>query len=444
MQLCKIATKTLIPNEACRFQEICLRDLSLCRSNSWKDGVCVHSPIIKLGLQYDMYLSNNLLNLSCSAFREFEYGVQIHASMVKLGLELNPYVNTTLIDLYTSCDYSVEAYKLLSSMEDGDAVSWTTMISSLPESEKWSEAIRLYIQMIEASVYPNEFTFVKFLGASYFIGFNYGKLLHEYTFIFGNEMNVILKKALNMYSKFRQMEEAIKVAKLTREHDVFLWSTIISGFAKSLRVREAVNAFLDMETCGILPNNFTFASLLNACSSVLSLHLGEQFHSGVVMAGLEGDVYVGNPLVDMYSKCSSIKTNAMKAFREISSMSSLTSLIAGFAEQDVVSWNAMISGLVSNGHIFYALSAFDDMKLAGVEPDSVTFSSLLFAFSHGGLFDLSLEYFHAMEKTYNITPNLDNYVCLVDLLGRAGRLEEAIGVIETMPFRANSIITKLY
>lgn len=103
----------------------------------------------------------------------------------------------------------------------------------------------------------------------------------------------------------------------------------------------------------------------------------------------------------------------------------------------------MISGLASNGHIFYALSAFDDTKLAGVELDSVTFSSLLFPFSHGGLFDLGLEYFQAMEKTYNTTPNLDNYVSLVDLLGRAGRLQEAMGVIETMPFRADSIIYKI-
>ncbi|XP_028785466.1 pentatricopeptide repeat-containing protein At5g52850, chloroplastic [Neltuma alba] len=697
MQLCKIAPKTLIPNEACRFQEICLRVLSLCKSNSRKDGVCVHSPIIKLGLHYDMYLSNNLLNLygkcfgveharhffdempqrdvvswtsilsayvksghhyealeifgtmlnsgqfpneftlssalrSCSALGEFEYGAQIHASMVKLGLELNPYVKTTLINLYTRCDYSVEAYKLLSSIEDGDAISWTTMISSLAESQKWSEALQLYIQMIEASVYPNEFTFVKLLGASCFIGLNYGKLLHAHTFIFGIKMNVILKTALvNMYSKFRQIEDAIKAAKLTPEHDVFLWTTIVSGFAKSLRVREAVNAFVDMETCGILPNNFTFASLLNACSSVLSLHLGEQFHSQIIMAGLEDDVYVGNALVDMYSKCSPITKNAMKAFREISSPNviSWTSLIAGIAEhgyeedafhlymemraageipnsitlscilracsniksigqtmkfhahiiktnadndiivgnalvntysgqgmiaeawsvigsmncrdpvtytslvarinqrQDhalalnfithmchdnikidefslasflsaaaslgsmetgkqlhcysvksglesyisvsnslvhlyskcgnihdayrafikinepaVVSWNAIISGLASNGHISNALSAFDDMKLAGVEPDSVTFSSLLFACSHGGLFDLGLAYFQAMEKTYHITPNLDNYVCLVDLLGRAGRLEEAMGVIETMPFRADSIIYK--
>ena len=249
MQLCKIATKTLIPNEAWCIQEICMRVLSLCKSNFRKDGVCVHSPIIKLGLHNDMYLSNNLLDLyakcfgvehaqlffdempqkdvvswtsilsanvksgyhqkaleifgmmlysrqcpneftlstalrSCSDMGESEYGAQIHAFMVKLGFEQNLYVNTTLIDFYTSCDYYVEAYKLLSSMDNSDAISWTTMISSLAESEKWSEAIHLYIQMIKASVYPNEFTFVKLLGASCFIGLNYGKLLSTHIHLY--------------------------------------------------------------------------------------------------------------------------------------------------------------------------------------------------------------------------------------------------------------------
>ncbi|XP_061361319.1 pentatricopeptide repeat-containing protein At5g52850, chloroplastic [Gastrolobium bilobum] len=694
--LCKTATHSF---SSCRFQETCLRVLSCCNSHSLKEGICVHSPIIKVGLQDDLYLNNNLLSLyakcfgigqarhffdempykdvvswttvlsshtrtkhhfealelfdmmlgsgqypneftlssalrSSSALGEFERGTQIHASVVKLGLELNPVLGTTLIDLYTKCDCTLEAYKLLAFVKDGDVVSWTTMISSLVETSRWSEALQVYVKMIEEGIYPNEFTFVKLLGVSSFLGLGigYGKLLHAHLIRFGVEMNLVLKTAIvDMYSKCRRMEDAIKVSNQTPEYDVCLWTTIISGLTQNLQVREAVNAFLDMELSGILPNNFTYASLLNASSSILSLDLGEQIHSQVIIVGLEDDIYVGNALVDMYMKCSRITTNAVKAFRGIISPNviSWTSLIAGFAEHgleeesfqlfaemqasgvqpnsftlstmlgtcsklkslvqttklhshiiktkadidiavgnalvdayagggmaevawsvigtmnqrdpitytslaarlnqrgdhemalkvtthmhndevkmdefslasflsaaaglgtmetgkqlhchsvksglersnsvsnslvhlyskcgsmhdaymafkdinepDAVSWNGLISGLASTGHISYALSAFDDMRLAGVKPNSVTFLSLIFACSHSGLLDLGLEYFHSMEKTYQITPELDHYVCLVDLLGRGGRLEEARGVFETMPFKPDSVICK--
>ncbi|KAJ1385383.1 Tetratricopeptide-like helical domain superfamily [Sesbania bispinosa] len=693
--LCKTAaTHSFSP---CRFQETCLRVLSFCNSNSLKEGVCVHSPIIKVGLKDDLYLNNNLLSLyakcfgvgqarhlfdempykdvvswttvlsahtrnkhhfealqlfdmmlgsgqcpneftlssalrSCSALGEFECGAQIHASVVKLGFEPNPVLGTSLIDLYTKCDSTVEPYKLLAFMEDGDVLSWTTMISSLVETSKWNEALQIYVKMIEAGVYPNEFTFVKLLGLSSSLGLGNGKLLHAQIIRFGVELNLVLKTAIvDMYAKCRRMEDAIKVSNQTPEFDVCLWTTIISGFTQNLQVKEAVNAFLDMELSGILPNNFTYASLLNASSSILSLELGKQFHSRVILIGLEDDIYVGNALVDMYMKCSHITTDALKAFRGIAlpNVISWTSLIAGFAEHgfeeesfqlfvemqaagvqpnsftlstilgvcskmnslvqtmklhghiiktkadidiavgnalvdayagggmvdeawsvigmmnhrdpitytslatrlnqrgdhekalkvithmcndevkmdefsfasflsaaaglgtmetgkqlhcysvksgfercnsvsnslvhlyskcgnmhdaykafkdinepDAVSWNGLISGLASNGHISHALSAFDDMRLAGVKPDSVTFLSLIFACSHGGLLDMGLEYFYSMENTYHITPKLDHYVCVVDLLGRGGRLEEAIRVIETMPFKPDSIICK--
>ena len=683
----------------CRFRETCLQVLSLCNSQTLKEGACVHSPIIKVGLQHDLYLSNNLLCLyakcfgvgqarhlfdemphrdvvswttllsahtrnkhhfealqlfdmmlgsgqcpneftlssalrSCSALGEFEFGAKIHASVVKLGLELNHVLGTTLVDLYTKCDCTVEPHKLLAFVKDGDVVSWTTMISSLVETSKWSEALQLYVKMIEAGIYPNEFTFVKLLGMPSFLGLGkgYGKVLHSQLITFGVEMNLMLKTAIIcMYAKCRRMEDAIKVSQQTPKYDVCLWTSIISGFVQNSQVREAVNALVDMELSGILPNNFTYASLLNASSSVLSLELGEQFHSRVIMVGLEGDIYVGNALVDMYMKCSHTTTNGVKAFRGIAlpNVISWTSLIAGFAEHgfeeesvqlfaemqaagvqpnsftlstilgacskmksiiqtkklhgyiiktqvdidmavgnalvdayagggmadeawsvigmmnhrdiityttlaarlnqqgdhemalrvithmcndevkmdefslasfisaaaglgimetgkqlhcysfksgfercnsvsnslvhsyskcgsmrdayrvfkditepDRVSWNGLISGLASNGLISDALSAFDDMRLAGVKPDSVTFLSLIFACSQGSLLNQGLDYFYSMEKTYHITPKLDHYVCLVDLLGRGGRLEEAMGVIETMPFKPDSVIYK--
>ncbi|KAG4984139.1 hypothetical protein JHK87_028888 [Glycine soja] len=502
---------------------------------------------------------------SCSALGEFEFGAKIHASVVKLGLELNHVLGTTLVDLYTKCDCTVEPHKLLAFVKDGDVVSWTTMISSLVETSKWSEALQLYVKMIEAGIYPNEFTFVKLLGMPSFLGLGkgYGKVLHSQLITFGVEMNLMLKTAIIcMYAKCRRMEDAIKVSQQTPEYDVCLWTSIISGFVQNLQVREAVNALVDMELSGILPNDFTYASLLNASSSVLSLELGEQFHSRVIMVGLEGDIYVGNALVDIkmksiiqtkklhghiiktqvdidmavgnalvdayagggmadeawsvigmmnhrdiityttlaarlnqqgdhemalrvithmcndevkmdefslasfisaaaglgimetgkqlhcysfksgFERCNSVSNSLVHSYSKCGSMRDAYRVFKDITEPDRVSWNGLISGLASNGLISDALSAFDDMRLAGVKPDSVTFLSLIFACSQGSLLNQGLDYFYSMEKTYHITPKLDHYVCLVDLLGRGGRLEEAMGVIETMPFKPDSVIYK--
>ncbi|KAK9292517.1 hypothetical protein L1049_020490 [Liquidambar formosana] len=695
--ICKTVSKFYNRAELCHFEETCLRVLSFCNKKSLQEGVCIHSPIVKLGLHEDLYLSNNMLSLyakcygvehahhffdempykdvvswtgilsayvrngnheealelydlmmtsgqypneytlssvlrSCSAMGKFNDGTRIQACIIKCGFGSNPVLGSTLIDLYSKCYYTEEAYKIFTCMDNGDTVSWTTMIASFVEAQSWSRALRLYPRMIEAGVPPNEFTFVKLLAASSFLGLNYGKLVHAHVIMWGIELNLVLKTALvDMYSKCQRMEDALKVSNQTPESDALLWTAIISGFAQNLKFREAVTAFREMEISGTRPNNFSFSGILNACSSSLSLELGEQVHSRVIMAGLEDDVSVGNALVDMYMRCSHMIEEALRVFRGITlpNVITWTSLIAGFAEHgleqdsfqafvemrasgvqpnsftlssilgacskieslsqtkkfhgyiiktkadhdivvgnalvdtyaglgmvddawnvidmmshrdvitytslatrinqrghhemtlniithmyddnvkmdgfslasflsasaglatmgtgkqlhcysvksglgswisvanglvdlygkcgfihdahrafgeitepDVVSWNGLIFGLASNGYISFALSAFEDMRLAGLTPDSVTFLLVLFACSHGGLVDLGLEYFQSMRETHDIRPQLDHYVCLVDLLGRAGRLEEAMVVIETMPFKPDALIYK--
>ncbi|BFG23421.1 hypothetical protein CerSpe_096940 [Prunus speciosa] len=578
------------------FKETCLRVLSLCNSRALKEGVCVHSPITKLGLQEDLYLSNNLLSLyakcfgveparhffdempdrdvvswtgmlsayvrngrydealeffdsmnisgqcpneftlssvlrSCSLLGDFDYGTRIHAFVIKLGFESNQYLGSTMIDLYAKCGFTDEACKIFRNMDNRDTISWTTIISSLVQAEKFSQALAHYMDMICAGVHPNEFTYVKLLAAPYSLGLNYGKLLHAHLISLGMRLNLVLKTALvNMYSKCQKMEDAIKVSNQTPDYDVLLWTSVISGFTQSLRVTDAIAALHEMELSGIVPNNFTYSSILKASSEILSLELGKQIHSRIIKAGLEDDTCAGGALVDMYMKCSDLAEDALGAFRDITSPSVITwtSLIAGFSEHgfekdsfqsfeemravgvqpnsftlssilractglaametgrqlhccsikaglasgisvsnalvdfygkcgctddayrafkgisepDIVSWNGLISGLASTGHISSALSTFDDMRLAGFKPDYITFLLVLFACSHGGLVELGLEHFQSMREKHEIAPQLDHYACLVDLLGRAGRLEDAMEVIMTMPFKPDALIYK--
>lgn len=696
MSLAKV-TKFFNRNEVYRCEDTFLRIVSLCNSQSLTEGVCVHSPIIKLGLQDNLFLSNNLLSLygkchgprqaryffdempyrdvvswtgilsayvrngdhgealelfdsmivsgqspneftlssvlrSCSALVQFDDGTRNHAYVIKSGFESNPILCSALIDFYAKFGCTREVYSIFDAMDNGDTISWTTMISSLTRAQNWSLALKHYIDMTKARVPPNEFTYVKLLAATCFLDLNYGKLLHAHLVMLGIRLSLVLKTALvDMYFKFLKLHDAIKVSKQTPEYDVLLWTSVISGFTHASKAKEAITALHEMKKFGFAPNNFTYSNVLKACTTALSLDLGKQIHSWVIMTGLETDVCVGSAMVDMYMKCSHFTGDALRVFRGITSPNVIcwTSLISGFAEHgfeedsfesyeqmraagvlpnsftistilracsiaksynhtlklhgyiiksnlfwdivvwnalvdayaalamvddawhvigrmshrdtitytslatrinqmghhemaldvithmnnddvkmdgfsltnflsasaalatmetgkqlhcysvksgfgssisvlnglidlywkcgcasdayrvfgeisepDIVSWNSLISGLVSNGYVSSALSAFEDMKLAGCKPDSVTVLSVLSACSRGGLVDLGLEYFHTMKEKYDIAPQLDHYICLVDLLGRAGRLEDAMEVIVTLPFKPDPLIYK--
>ncbi|XP_019088796.1 PREDICTED: pentatricopeptide repeat-containing protein At5g52850, chloroplastic-like [Camelina sativa] len=684
-------------NELGNLQQLCIRILSFCESNSSRIGLHIHCPVIKFGLLNNLDLCNNLLGLylksdgiwdarklfdempqrtvfawavvisaytkskefvsavslfgemmasgtnpneftfsslirSCAGLRDLSYGVRVHGSVIKTGFLGNSVIGSSLTDLYSKCGQFKEARELFSSLQNADTISWTMMISSLVEARKWREALQLYSDMIKVGVSPNEFTFVKLLGASSFLGLEFGKMIHSNIIVWGVPLNVVLKTSLvDFYSRFSIMEDSLRVLNSTGEQDVFLWTSVVSGFVRNLRAKEAIGTFLQMRDLGLQPNNFTYSAILSLCSSVRSLDLGKQIHSQMIKVGLEDNTDVGNALVDMYMKCSASEVEALGVFaamispnviswttlilglvdhgfekdcfgllmemvaqgvepngvtlsgvlRACSKLKSIrqvleihgyllrrhvdggirvgnslvdayaslnkvdyawkatwlmdrrddityTSLITRFNElgkyemalsvishmladgirmdpvsltgflsasanlgafetgkhlhcyseksgfsssvsvsnslvdmygkcglledakkvfeeiamPDVVSWNGMVSALASNGCISSALSAFEDMRMKGFEPDSVTFVILLSACSQGRLTEMGLEYFQSMKDTYNIEAQIEHYVHLVGILGRAGRLEEATGVLETMQLKPNAMIVK--
>ncbi|KAH0978857.1 hypothetical protein GBA52_006034 [Prunus armeniaca] len=477
------------------FKETCLRVLSLCNSRALKEGVCVHSPITKLGLQEDLYLSNNLLSLyakcfgveparhffdempdrdvvswtgmlsayvrngrydealeffdsmsisgqcpneftlstvlrSCSLLGDFDYGTRIHAYVIKLGFESNQYLGSTMIDLYAKCGFTDEACKIFRNMDNRDTISWTTIISSLVQAEKFSQALAHYMDMICAGVHPNEFTFVKLLATSYSLGLNYGKLLHAHLIRLGMRLNLVLKTALvNMYSKCQKMEDAIKVSNQTPDSDVLLWTSVISGFTQSLRVTDAIAALHEMELSGIVPNNFTYSSILKASSEILSLELGKQIHSRIIKAGLENDTCAGGALVDMYMKCSDLAEDALGAFRDITSPS-------------VITWTSLIAGFSEHGFEKDSFQSFAEMRAVGVQPNSFTLSSILRActgcdtvvgnalvdaYAALGMVDDAWHVVTSMIHRDAIT-----YTCLATRMNQMGRYEVALDVIIRM------------
>ncbi|PRQ55639.1 putative tetratricopeptide-like helical domain-containing protein [Rosa chinensis] len=227
---------------------------------------------------------------------------------------------------------------------------------------------------------------------------------------------------------------------------------MISGFAQSGDSQKALDLFSDMHFSGIVPTEFAFGGVISACSDINALEQGKQVHSYLLKLGFEFQLYIISALLDMYGKCGSL-SDAQKAnpcayhygfSLEFPIGSSLFTMYAkcGNLEdgklvfrrmptRDVVSWNAMISGLSQNGQGNEALELFEEMRLGGTAPDYVTFVNVLSACSHMGSVERGWIYFKMMSNEFGIAPRVEHYACMVDVLSRAGKLDEAKDFIES-------------
>jgi pentatricopeptide repeat protein len=203
--------------------------------------------------------------------------------------------------------------------------------------------------------------------------------------------------------------------------NIVSWSAVISGFASSGDMEQALQLFRQMQQQWLLPNVVTLATVLSACTELLALRLGQEVHGHTIKAALDRHSLVQNGLVNMYGKCGRVAA-ARKVFDRMKS-------------RDLISWNSMIGSYGTHGLCDEALAMFQDLIGATVEPDSVTFVAVLSACSHTGRIAEGRRLFNQMVREHMISPTMEHYTCMVDLLGRAGLLKDASELIETMPMR---------
>ncbi|GJZ52131.1 pentatricopeptide repeat-containing protein [Tanacetum coccineum] len=185
--------------------------------------------------------------------------------------------------------------------------------------------------------------------------------------------------------------------------------------------------FEEMTSLGERPDEVTMLSLVTACTDSGDLDAGEKIHCSVlVLGGGELSILLGNALIDMYAKCGNID-KAIKIFRSMK-------------EKVVTTWNSIIGGLAFHGHSEEAINIFNEMRSLKLRPNDISFVGVLVACSHAGRVQEGREYFRLMKDKYKIEPNVRHYGCMVDLLGRAGLLNEAFEFVDKMEIEPNAII----
>ncbi|KAF8388386.1 hypothetical protein HHK36_027053 [Tetracentron sinense] len=219
------------------------------------------------------------------------------------------------------------------------------------------------------------------------------------------------------------LEDASACFQEMPERNVVSWTTMISGYVHYRLPREGLNLLAKMyrneDGLTAQGNCFTFATGLEACSLLTALEIGKQIHAKLIRTLMNADinnVVVGTALVDMYSKSGNLNY-AQSVFNRM-------------VGKNVVSWTSMITGYAVHGFGSRALEVFQEMMEMGIKLNEVTFVSILAACSHCGLVEEGMQYFKLMREKYRMVPGDDHYTCVIDLLGRAGRLVEAWNLLE--------------
>lgn len=229
------------------------------------------------------------------------------------------------------------------------------------------------------------------------------------------------------FAKIGHIEASRRLFDEMPARTVITWSSMISGYVRNGKSKEAFDLFHQMQREEVKPNEHIMVSLLAACSSLGALEQGKWIHSFLNKNEISNNPLVITAIIDMYCKCGSID-EALEAF-ENASVKSLSS------------WNSVILGLATHSRGKEAIQLFTRLQhYSGLRPDNVSFISILTACSHSGMVEEAFNYFKLMNKVYEIEPEIEHYGCLVDALGRAGLVEEAKDLILRMPIEPDSAI----
>ncbi|KAJ0031232.1 hypothetical protein Pint_14023 [Pistacia integerrima] len=475
----------MLPETICSVLQHCSK------IKAFRQGFSLHAAVFKTGIQSDVFLSNHLLNMyakcgkisfarqlfdemsernlvswsamisgyaqfgdhllalqlfskmqlmpndyifasalsACASLQAAALGREIHAQAVKLGYASICFVFNSIMSMYMKCGHCCDALLVFDEALEPNSVSYNALITGFVENKEYEKGLEIFKLMHEKGLVPDWFTFAGVLESCVNMNdLRWGMVVHCQTLKLKLDSTAFVGNVImTMYSKFDLMKEAENVFRLIEEKDVISWNSFIAGCSHCMDHEKGLRVFKEMSNEYIVrPDEFTFTSALAACAGLASIRHGRQIHGHLVRARLNQDVGVGNALVNMYAKCGSIGY-AYKVFDQM-------------LHRNLVSWNTIITAYGNHGLGEMALELFEQMKAVGVNPDSVTFIGLLMACNHAGLVEKGEFYFSSMEKIYRIVPDIEHFSCLIDLLGRAGKLQEAEEYMKKSPFGQNPVV----
>lgn len=403
-----------------------------------KQAIHVFQEMLNAGSYPSVYTLAVILN-ACTSLQSLKLGDQFHAFIIKYDVHFDTSVGNALCSLYSKCRRLRYALKAFRRISNKNVISWTSAVSACGDNGSPVKGLRLFVEMISEDIKPNEFTLTNVLSQCCEIqSLEFGTQVRSLCVKFGYESNLHVRNSLlYLYLKCGCIGEAQRLFNGMDDVSLVTWNAMIAGHAQMIELTndnlsacqsgsEALKLFSKLNHLDMKPDLFTFSSVLSVCSRMMALEQGEQIHAQTMKTGFLSDVIVGSSLINMYNKCGSIE-RASKAFLEMST-------------RTMISWTSMITGFSQHGMSQQALHLFEDMILAGVRPNQITFVGVLAACSHAGMVTEALNYFEIMQKKYKIKPVMGHYACIIDMFVRLGRLQEALDFIRKMDYEPSESI----
>ncbi|XP_024931389.3 pentatricopeptide repeat-containing protein At1g20230 isoform X1 [Ziziphus jujuba] len=465
--------------------------------NNFGHSLRVFSQMLTHGILPDSYLFPSVVK-ACAGLPSLKAGRQLHGIISVSGFSSDAFVQASLLHMYLKCGHLREAHKLFDGLSQRDMVIWSALIAGYSRFGCVDEAKVLFYEMRNAGLEPNTVSWNGMI-----TGFNHSGLYSEATSMFQKmhlegfqpdsatissvlsaigdlkdfDMGIqvhsyvvkqglgpdkcIVSALIDMYGKCSctlEMSEVFNesdqmdvgacnalVTGLSRnglvdnsmeafrrfkgqelELNIVSWTSIIACCSQNGKDMDALELFREMQLEGLKPNSITIPCLLPACGNIAALMHGKAAHCFSIRIGISNDVYVGSALIDMYAKCGRIELSQL-CFDKM-------------PNRNLVSWNAIMKGYAMHGKAKETMEMFHEMQRSGQKPDLISFTCVLSACSQKGLTDEGWFYFNSMSQEHGIEARLEHYACMVTLLGRAGKLEEAYSMIKRMPFKPDACV----
>ncbi|KAF9615907.1 hypothetical protein IFM89_027110 [Coptis chinensis] len=367
----------------------------------------------------DGYIGDNytfpVLLKAAARLSSSHIGSVLHGQIMKSRFWIHDFVQTALLNLYSTLGRVEDGFKVFKDMTRKDLIAWNSMLDAYASAGQMDNAANLFSLMPS----KDHISFNTMISGFANIG-NVEAARQIFDQLTDGDV-VSWNSMVLAYTKVGDMERACALFDQMPERNVVSWNTMLCGYLQSGCYSSVVGLFNDLRGMDELePNHVTLTTVLSACARMGALDTGTGIHILAIDIGLMLDPKVMVSVIDMYAKCGSIE-RALEVFYKIKS-------------KDTYCWNAIICGLALHGYGCAALNSFEDMNTTGLSPDDITFIGLLSACSHVGMVEEGCLLFKSMVNTFGVSPKLEHYSCMVDLLGRAGFLKNAFRLIETMPF----------
>ncbi|XP_020086163.1 pentatricopeptide repeat-containing protein At3g57430, chloroplastic-like [Ananas comosus] len=368
---------------------------------------------------------------ACADLPDLNLGKSIHCFALKSKPDrvLDVSLGTALVAMYAKCGSFRSARTLFDGLLHKDVVTWNALINGYAQAGEAEKALQVFHQLQSIGQHPDSCTMVGVLPACALLNaIREGACMHGMVIKYGFESDLHVKNAtIDMYAKCGDLPSSETLFLETKFYeDVISWNTMIAGYMHNGQASEAIATFHQMTSENIEPNLVSVVSVLPATGYLAALKEGLALHSYVIRLGFESHVPVGNCLIDMYSKCGKLDY-ACNFFNQM-------------MYKDIVSWNVMLAGYALHGEAESAISLFSQVRDSGIEVDALTYLGALSACRHAGSVTEGKKIFESMRNNHRLEPHLEHYACMVDLLGRAGQLDDALSLIYTMPLAPDAAV----